>query len=666
MSHSEKIVRRINRFFPVFFGGVFFIVAIPVITYYSYAQELESKIAIMNERDTGLTLLDREGNPFFSFYEAKSKEEIPIASIPKHLQEAVIAIEDKDFYKHEGYSIPAITRSAFSNIVSRKLAYGGSTITQQLVKNALLSPQKKFLRKYQELVLAQELERRYSKQEILEMYLNSVYFGEGAFGVEEAAITYFNKKASQLTLAESALLVGLLPAPSQLSPLSGNLENSKIRQQLVLEKMVQQDYISVKQKENALQTKLTFNTNPKELNTFAPHFALYVRDELIDAYGEQEVIQAGLRVKTTLHREWQLYAEETLKNQIDSLRNLQVSNGGAVAIDAHSGEIYVMVGSADWNNNKNGKVNIATVPQQPGSSFKPIVYATAFDEGIITPASILKDTKTTFVQNYTPQNYDRKFRGRVTVRRALANSLNIPAVEVITKLGVENALTKAKEFGLRSLKEPVNYGPSLALGAGEVSLIEMTNAYATLADYGKYKKPTAILQIENKFGEVLFKHKIKTKQVIKPESAFMISSILSDSRARAEAFGASLNTSKKAAVKTGTTDEYRDAWTLGYTPNIAVGVWVGNNDNSSMDSVPGSLGGAPIWRSLIEYYAAEDTITTFEQPDGIVAVQMCGYTEYFIEGTQTYVNCKPKEDKEKEEKDKKEKDDNSQEARLIQ
>lgn len=633
-----------------------FFILIPVLTYIFFAKDLTSKEGVMNRNDTGITLLDRNGKAFFTFYQGKNKAFIPISDIPKFAQQAVIATEDKDFYYHPGFSLKAIIRSVYLDLQSRDLAYGGSTITQQLVKNSLLHPRKDFLRKYQEVILATEIDRRFSKDEILEMYLNSVYFGEGAFGIEEASLTYFGKGAKDLGLAESAFLAGLLSSPARLSPISGDKDLSLIKQKQVLQKMLGQGYISEDQKSQAEKKILVFSSGDEELNSLAPHFALMVKDELLRRYGEDTVLRSGFRIKTTLDLDWQQYAEASLKRSVVRLSPNRVSNGAVVVMDPRNGEIRALVGSMDWFNNNFGKFNVTTALRSPGSAFKPVVYAKAFEEGIITPASVLNDQPITYTIKgsppYSPKNFDRKFRGQVLVRRSLSNSLNVPSVEIMNKVGVLPVLDFAERVGITSLKDESDYGLSLVLGSGEVSLLELTNVYSTFANQGLYNSPTTILKIDNKLGETIFEYLPNPQPVITKEVAFLISSILSDSASRAETFGNALNISRPAAVKTGTAEDFKDAWTIGYTPSIVVGVWVGNNDGSPMDNIAGSLGAAPIWKALMEKFLEGTPVEKFEPPGGIVGVTICrsnglrlkeatsaGYLEYFIKGSEPTKLC---------------------------
>jgi 1A family penicillin-binding protein len=644
---------------------IIFLALIPPATYLYFAKDLKNKESIMNRGKTGLTLLDSEGKIFYAFDQPKSISYIALADITTFTQEALIATEDKNFSTNPGFSLRGILRAFVVNFFAGKYVEGGSTITQELARNAFLSQSKNMFRKYQELVLASEINRRFSKKDILEIYLNSVYFGEGAFGIENAAQAYFGISANKLDLAQSALLIGVLPAPSAYSPLSNPPDKAIQRQHIVLNQMIKDGYISQAEADEARNEKMTYNTNTSQTNDFiAPHFALFVRDQLIKQYGEERVVREGFTVTTTIARSVQTFAEQAVKTQIGYLKYNKASNGAAVVIDPKTGFILAMVGSFDWNNLSFGQMNMATAPRQPGSSFKPIIYGRALEDKQITPATILHDVKTTFPGNYTPNNYDLRYRGDVTVRRALANSLNIPAVEVMEKVGVSNGLDEAKKLGITSLKNSSDYGLSLVLGTGEISLLEMTGAYAVFADQGTYHPPTGIREINDKYGNKVIEAKTllwyfnplnwitnenndTAKDVMSKDAAFLISSILSDNYARAEIFGSALSIGRPAAVKTGTTENYRDALTIGYTPSLVVGVWVGNNDNSPMDHIAGSLGAAPIWRSIMQHELFGKTIEQFEKPTFIINQLICpyggytGYMEYFIAGTQPDSCAKP-------------------------
>lgn len=632
---------------------------------------IKDKEVLINNKNTGILLLDNKGDPFFSFYNGKRRKYVTLAEISKHAQRAAIVAEDKEFYQHGGISLRGIIRSVGLDIREKSLAFGGSTITQQLVKNVLLTPEKSVIRKYQEAILSQQIEKRYSKDEILEMYFNSIYFGEGSFGIEDAAQTYFGKRAKDLTLTEASFLITLLPAPTQLSPYNGDKNEAFRRQKVLLAEMLEFGSITQSEFDGAIKEQLAFKNNNEDANNIAPHFALMVRDDLIKKYGEEKIIRSGYTVKTTLDTNWQEYAEVSVKNHVERLKENQVTNAAMVAMDPKTGEVKSLVGSADWGNVNNGKINMATSPRQPGSSFKPIVYAKAFEDRTITPASVLKDRPITFrdpncpgCEAYSPKNYDGKYRGDVLVRRALANSLNIPSVEVMQKVGVEKTLEKAKELEIDTLDRPSSdYGLSLILGAGEVPLIKMVQVYSSFANKGTENQIKTYTQISDKKGENIYTAENKIKRVWPENVSFLISSILSDTNARAEVFGNALNTNRTAAVKTGTTEDYKDAWTIGYTPDLVVGVWVGNNDNAPMDRIAGSLGAAPIWKDLLEKFSEGIPSKAFEKPADIKELSVCrssglkaksnsssAYVEYFIPGTEPTKECdeKPKDDEDKD------------------
>lgn len=624
------------------------LIMIPVSTYLYFIRDISSKQGIMSVKNGGVTLLDRTGKTFFTFYEVRTNDTVSLDQISQYVPKAAVASEDKDFYKNPGFSIEGIGRAIVDDLKNQSLSQGGSTITQQLVKNALLTQSKSFLRKYQELILAIEVDRRFSKNDILEMYLNTVYFGEGAFGIEDASQAYFSKDASDLDLAESALLVGVLPAPSAYSPISGSRELAFQRQHTVLQKMYDQGYITQDQMKQAEAEQIVFHPKKQAINEEAPHFALMVKDQLIKQYGsEQELAHSGLTVTTTLDLAGQEYAQQVVENQVQHLAGDHVSNGAAVVMDPTNGEILALVGSHDWYDEQNGKINMALSPRQPGSSFKPIIYTKALEDHLITPATILNDSKTVFPGGYTPHDYDMQYRGPVTARFALANSLNIPAVEVMQKVGVSDGVNFAEQLGVTTLKDPSNYGLSLVLGAANIPLVEMTEAYAAFANQGNQVPYTTILEIQDKKGNVVYSYTPQSSQVVSPQAAFLISSILSDNKARSYEFGNTLTISRPAAVKTGTTEDFRDALTLGYTPQLVVGAWVGNNDNSPMDSVAGSLGAAPIWRQLMEHFLIGKPVVTFTPPPGITQETVCGtttfskdnqasssaYMEFFMAGT---------------------------------
>jgi 1A family penicillin-binding protein len=619
LSRRKKLLIAAGIAFAVF-------IIVTLFTTIFFASSLGSKEAIMNRNKTGVTLVDVNDKVFYEFYNAHSGTYVPLSEISKTTQEAAIASEDKSFYSHSGFSPIGIISAVWQNIKPGGIDSGGSTITQQLVKNALLTKERSYLRKYQEIVLSVEIERRYSKDEILEMYLNSVYFGEGAFGIENAASTYYGKTAKDLTTAEASTLVGLLPAPSAYSPVSGDPKKTEVRQDYVLDRMVDEEYITKAKREVADKKKLVYSEQA-DSQYQAPHFALMVLEELEARYedqgGEEFVARSGFKVKTTLNSDWQKKAEEAVVAQVAALSGSNVTNGGAVVIDPATGEIRALVGSVDWSNSDFGKLNITTADRQPGSSFKPFVYATGIETGDLTAATILHDKPTDFGGGYSPENYDLGYRGNVTVRNSLANSLNVTAVEAIQITGVDPVIDQTRKLGLTTLSDEVNYGLSLALGSGEAKLTEMTNAYAVMANAGRRNDITTHTSIADKENNEIYKYKPKNERAISDETSYIMSSIMSDDAARAGTFGTSLTVDRPAAVKTGTTENYRDAWTIGFTPSIAVGTWVGNNNGSSMSNVSGAVGAAPIWRSIMLNVSAGTVPEQFSVPAGIAIRDIC-------------------------------------------
>lgn len=674
---AARAIRKFHKLTPrqkvAVIGGIvaFILIAIPPLTYAYFVRDISNRDRLMNRNNTGVMLVDKNGEAFYSFGRVNQQNDIKLSAISDHLEKAVIASEDKEFYEHQGYSVRGIVLALYANILNRDpTRYGGSTITQQLVKNNLLSSGKSFLRKYQELSIAIAVDRKYTKDEILEMYLNSVYFGEGAFGVSSAAKTYFNKSPQDLTLAESSMLVGLLPAPSLYSPISGDIEKSKQQQSRVLDHMREVGFINREQRDAASNEKLTFDSSTVVFNNHAQHFALMVLDELNKRYGEERVTRSGFKVTTSLDLNWQKAAEEQVKNRVRQLGSQGGKNSAVVAIDPRSGEVRVLVGSSDWNDTTFGKVNMAISPRQPGSSFKPIYFTEALAEKIITPATILHDEPKTF-GSYKPVNYDFRYMGDITTRRALALSRNLTAIEVMQKLGVEEAAEAAQRLGIKDVNEPEKYGLSLALGTAEVKLLDMTNAYAAFANEGKQFQPISVVSIRDKFGKEVYKNNTRSKKVQSPEASFLISSILSDREARAPTFNSLNIPGRTVAVKTGTTNDNKDAWTIGYTPTIAVGVWLGNNESAAMSGVAGASGAGPIWRGTIQRILSGTKNEEFKQPSRIERVSVCrsnglraereggdAYGEFFIRGTAPTQRCNvapppppPDEEEEKKEED---------------
>ena len=642
------------------------VLAIGMFVWYSRDLPTPGKLSASNLSQS-TKIFDRNGIVLYDIYRDENRTYVALDKIPKVLQEATIAIEDKDFYQNQGFSFWGYARAVKDFVLFQRVS-GGSTITQQLVKNTLLTSERTIPRKIKEFILAVEINRRYSKDEILELYLNVASYGGTAVGVEAAAEKYFGKKVSELDVVESAILAGLPQRPSYFSP-HGQNKNAYIeRTKVVLRRMRQDNYISRKEEEDAVDRLKDLEFLPKtESPIKAPHFAFYVRELLIDKFGEELVEQGGLQVTTTLNYKLQQEVEKIVKQEIEKASSLKVGNGASIVIDPNDGEILAMVGSKsffeedlDEEKESEGQFNVITQAlRQPGSSIKPVVYATALQQGY-TASSVILDTRTVFPnpgeeKDYIPENYDRKFRGPLQLRFALGSSINIPAVKLLAKIGVRNSLTTAYNMGLTTLSptdENVNrLGLSLTLGGGEVRPIEMASAYSAFANGGYKVEPVAILKVTDPKGKVLFEQKEgNKKRVIEPEVAFIISHILLDNNARLLTFGENsfLNISGRAiAVKTGTTDDKRDNWTIGWAPNVMVVTWVGNNDNSPMGNVAsGVTGAAPIWRRVILEALKEIPNSEFKRPDNVVAVTVDASggglpvggqptrSEYFIKGTE--------------------------------
>lgn len=624
-----------------------FLIATPIITYVMYAHDIADQERLMNRNNTGIVLTDINGKTFYSVGRAEHRALVPLSQISDNVKHALIASEDKDFYKHGGFNLLSTVRALFTGVG------GGSTITQQLAKNTLLSDERSIFRKYQELTMSIAIEQTYTKDQILDMYLNSVYFGENAFGIEEAARVYFNKSPSDLDLAESAMLIGLLPAPSAYSPISGNTQYAKRQQTTVLSRMVTNGYITEEQKSAALAEELKYGAGASQVNSVAPHFAEMVIAELSEKYGYEKVMRSGYQVKTTLDLSTQQTLQESLNAGMGHITAMGGSNASGIVIDPKTGEVRALIGSADYNNPQWGKVNMVTTARQPASTFKSIYYAYALADGVITPATILHDVKTTFGGDYTPLDADKKERGDISVRRAISQSLNIPSVEVMQKYSIDKSIVAANNLGVSAVSKDKNYGLSLALGSAEVPLEQMANAYAAFANGGKqYSKLTLIKEINDKFGGKVESSPAVVRQAISKEGAYLISSILSDNSARAPIFGSSLTVpGRTVAVKTGTTNDNRDAWTIGYTEDYVVGVWVGNNDNSVMRSGGSDMAG-PIWRNTMKKLLVTIPDKAFTMPSSIVQKSVCTkngglaeksgpntYTEYFMSGALPTETC---------------------------
>lgn len=563
-------------------------------------------------------IYDRSGE--HTLYEIHGEEKrtlISLDNIPDNVKNATVAIEDKNFYKHGGFSVWSMFRTIITNIIYNRKA-GGSTLTQQFVKNAILSSEKSYVRKIKEIILAQRIEKKFSKDEVLQMYLNEIPYGSNAYGVEAASQKFFGKSVSDVNLAEAALLAALPQAPSRYSPYGSNLDILMGRKDYILEIMSEQGYISAAERDAAKSYDLKFER--QETNITAPHFIMMIKDLLSEKYGETEVERGGLKIYTTIDWEKQKMAEEIIKEKTEKYQEkYNADNAALIALDPKTGQVLVMVGSRDYFNEEiDGQVNVTDRPRQPGSSMKPIVYATLFEQGY-TPNTKLYDVVTNFSTDaanpYIPHNYNGQEYGPVSIRQALSGSLNIPAVKAIYLAGINQVLNLTDSLGYSTLKDRSRYGLSLVLGGGEIKMLEHINAYSAFAREGKINEVALIMKIEDKNGKILEEYKQRENKVITNKTAQMINSILSDNEARSFIFGSKnwlTLSDRPVAAKTGTTNDYKDAWTIGYTPSLVSGVWIGNTDNSKMNTgADGSVVAAPIWNEFMKRALTGSPVESF-------------------------------------------------------
>lgn len=578
-------------------------------------------------------IYDRTGTHLL--YEVHGEEKrtvIPFTDMPDVVKYATISLEDQDFYNHHGIKFTSMVRAFLADVLHRGTAQGASTITQQFVKNSLLTNEKTLTRKVKEIILSLEMETRYSKDEILAMYLNEIPYGSNAYGIESAAQTFFGKPAKELSLDEAALIAALPQATAYYSPYGLHTDQLIARKDYALKQMAKLGYITSDQAAQAIDTRTLDQLKPQTDIIAAPHFVMYIKDYLQQKYGDQAVEQGGMKIVTTLDWDKQQLAEQAVKDGADKNKRWKAGNAALVALDPKTGEILALVGSKDYfgasepSGCVSGKncvfepnFNVALAPRQPGSSFKPYVYLTAFTKGYL-PETMLYDTQTEFEttdgKSYAPQNYDGKFHGPLPMMKTLGGSLNVPAVKTLYLVGVKNAIDMAHSLGITTLANPNQYGLSLVLGGGEVTLLDHVSAYGTLATGGIRHDRTAILRIEDAKGAVLEEHRPDAGQrVVDEKYVAMLDSILSNNENRAWVFGDKSPLrfdNRPVAAKTGTTNEFRDGWTMGYTPSLAVGVWAGNNDNSPL--VTGADGvnvAAPIWRAFLDKALVNYTIEDF-------------------------------------------------------
>lgn len=574
-------------------------------------------------------ITDRTGEiVLYDIHQSVRRTEIPLADMGANIKHAVVAVEDAHFYTHRGIRPTSIIRAIGVNILSGDFSQGGSTITQQIIKNTLLNNKKNITRKFKEWVLALKLERHLTKDQILQVYLNDAPFGSTIYGVEEAALAFFKKRSMDLTIAESAYLAAMMPAPTYYSPFGKNKERLDNRKNLVLDKMEQHGYITAAERDEARNEAVAFNVDASN-SIKAPHFVFYILDYLQKKYGAEVMESEGFTIKTTIDYDMQVRAETVLKEYAEeNMKKFNASNSALVAIDPTTGQILSMVGSKDYfDKDIDGAFNVATALRQPGSSFKPFVYASAFAGGY-TPETVLFDVPTEFSTScpaitealpdndddecYHPSNFDSKFKGPISLRSAVAESRNIPSVKLLYLVGLDKTLETGKNLGLSTLGEKDQYGLSLVLGGGEVTLLDMVGAYGVFANAGVRNPTTGILEIQDRKGNIIEQYESNAMEVFDRNAALTINDVLSDAGARAPTFGSSI-TIPGVAVKTGTTNDSRDAWILGYTPTLAVGVWSGNNRNEKMRS-GGSAVSGPLWKRFMTETLEEYPSTEFEKP----------------------------------------------------
>ncbi len=658
--------RRLNSYTALkvlFFVGLFgvallvCVLATTIVGYVSIASALPSPDELeqrATQMFTSSQIYDRNGNLLYELLDTEGGRRTFVAldKISPWVQQATIATEDPRFYRHPGFDVFGIARAIVQNVRQGDAVSGASTIAQQLVLNLMLPEgrERSLTRKVREVVLAAEVTRQYPRDRILELYLNSINYGNLAYGIEAAARTYFNKDAAALTLAEASLLAGIPQAPAIYDPFTTEGREAVLaRQKDVLRLMVEENYITSDEAKLAAQAMANYQFTPpaNDFNAKAPHWVVYIRQLVEKEFGPEALYRGGLKIYTSLDPQLQAVAEQTVSDQIAALQDKNVKNGALLSMDPRTGEILAMVGSPNFSDDTiGGQINMTLRPRQTGSVIKPFTYLAALEKGW-SPATVLWDTPVKYTDTagnvYEPRNYDGKFHGPQTVRSSLANSYNIPAVKTLVDVGIPSFLELMRRLGVDTLTRP-DYGPALTLGGGEVPLIEMTTAFGALANNGVYMPPVSLLRVEKSDGTPLCKFTPPGQdnqglpacelientgaQLVRSQHAYLLTNILSDNAARTPAFGANsvLQLSRPAAVKTGTTNDYKDNWTIGYTPDLVTGVWVGNVDNKEMQGVSGVSGAGPIWHNFMEAALANRPVQDFVRPDGIVQREVCAWS----------------------------------------
>jgi len=622
------------------------------------AQELPNPEEFIDGQITQSTkIYDRAGEVLlYEIHGDQKRTVIPFSDIPQYSKEATLAIEDQNFYHHAAMDWKGTLRALITNLTTGEMSQGGSTITQQLARNTFLTAEKTIQRKIKELILANWIEEKYTKDKILELYLNQIPYGTNAYGIESASQTYFNKSAKDLSLAESATLAAMIQAPSYYSPWGTHMEELINRKNYVLEQMNKLGFIDKQEEESAQKIKLVFASQNIGIIK-APHFVMMVEDYLIQKYGEDIVEKGGLRVITTLDWKLQQIAETAVENGANRNTELyQGKNAALVAQDPKTGQILALVGSKDYfDKSVDGNFNVAVRGlRQPGSSFKPFAYVTAFEKGY-SPNTVIFDLPTEFSSytdvcrlvniNYNdenplcfhPQNFDGDFRGPINLRNSLAQSINVASVKVLYLAGLNDTIKTAQNFGLTTINDPGRYGLSLVLGGGEVKLIDMVEAYSVFSQEGIKHNQAIILEVDSAKGDILEKYLDQATRVIDQQYPKLVNNILSDIDARAGLFQSSLNLTvfpgRDVALKTGTTNDYKDAWTFGYTPFLTIGVWAGNSDNTPMQKHAGSiLAAVPMWSEFMNAALQNYPMEFFNKPDGVQENKPMMNGEYIING----------------------------------
>ncbi len=640
----HKVIYPVFKIKKNYLLSVLFLAFIFLAFYFFVLKDLPSPSELTTRQiDVSTKIYDRNDNLLYTIYKDKNRTPVKLSQIPENVKLATLAAEDAEFYQHAGFSVRGTIRAIFKNFSEGRLQ-GGSTITQQLVKNALLSSEKTYVRKIRELILSVGVEMNYTKDEILEMYLNEVNYGGNIYGIEEASRHYFDKHVEELTLSEASLLAGLPQSPTRYSPFGNNPELTFSRQREILHLMKVNKFINTETEEKTVSERITFASNRQNIE--APHFVMYVKEKLIDEYGEEVVLKGGLTVKTTLDLNIQKLAEKTAREEIAKLKNLRVGNTGIVVLDPKTGEILAMVGSVNYFDTKNdGNVNVTTRLRQPGSSIKVVNYAEALSGGL-TLASVIDDSPISFSvagqKPYAPKNYDGAYKGKITVRQALAQSRNIPAVKILASYGVGKMIDLGQKMGITTWQDRSRYGLSLTLGGGETKLLDLAQVYSVVANMGIKNKIQDITEIKNYQNKVLYKSSEilgSKEKILDPRIAFLLIDVLKDNLARSPAFGTNsmlvIPNHPEVAVKTGTSNDLKDNLTIGFNKDYLVAVWVGNNDGSSMSRIAsGITGAAPIWNKIMRTLLNDKLSVEWKAPEGLVYKECFNRKEWFLEEKQ--------------------------------